>query len=791
MKQRTNKNSMKRPNRKTALLGATAIAVAVAGSAAAQDEAIEDNDTFFQDVVVVTAQRREEGLQDVPVSVTAASGEQLELLNATDVADLEFFSPGLLWGEGGSSQWPTIRGVNTPINENIGDPAVAFFMNGVYKSRTAQALTGMIDVERSEVLRGPQGTLFGRNATAGAINVITRKPSEDFDYRVSASAGNYSSVELNGMVNIPVSDTFQMRFAGIHKSRDGYVENIGGGPDLNDEDMIYGRASFRLTPNDQFEAIARIAGLSRDRAGGAGFNYKVLGQSYEVGRGRTIFGDAVFINPRVFDGVSDIVDGVDVGDIGIPVNTDPYLVDQDFPNSEDTESFDIDLELNYDFGDIKFQSITAYADFSTEPIGDNDFISDPTIANQSSSLFAFAETFTQEFKLSSDTDGPLEWVAGVFFLDDQTFEVFAVDNENGTAGPFPNRDGEATSLAFDRRTNVDTQSYAVYGQGSFNLTDQLSLTAGVRYTSDTKEFRLREFGWLGTLGFNPDLDSEETFEKVTYRIGAEYEPVDGRMLYASYATGFRSGGFNRFAAAGSTDADTFDSEEIRTFEIGSKNEFGGGIGRLNVAAYFSDLVDQQVGTVVSVAGTGQSGFDNAGSTEIYGFDAELQFQPTPEWFLLGTLAYNNSEYKEYLAAGFSGDTIGSPGVITDPSTGAALVDLAGNRTERSPRWRTTLLTGYEFDLGGNGTLTPILSFAYTSDFYSTQFNTEILQQDDYTKTDLRLVYRSEGERFSVEGFIENIEDEAVIIRGTYGGSNAAFISYAAPQTFGVRVTASY
>ncbi|RMF07626.1 MAG: TonB-dependent receptor [Alphaproteobacteria bacterium] len=761
------------------LLGTALVSISFMTPAQAQSKS-------FMDEIVVTAQKREQGLQSVPLAVTAATGEQLEMLNLTDVGDVEFFTPGLLWGEGGSSQWPTIRGVNTPVNENIGDPSVAFFINGVYKSRTGQALATMVDVERIEVLRGPQGTLFGRNATAGAINVVSRKPTDEFEYGVDGTFGNYSTLEAQGYVNIPITEKFQLRLAGSGKSRDGYVNNIGTGPDLNDEDIFYGRLSARILPSENVEVIARISGMDRDRAGGGAFTYKVLGQMFDVSQGqRSVFGEPVFINPRVRDGIADFVNGVNVGDIGVPVNLDPYVVDTNFKNTERTKSIDADLEITVDLDGMELKSITAYSDFSSLPTNDNDFTSLSDILNRSSLLSQDAETFTQEIQLSSNDDGPLQWVVGAFYLNDKTFEIFSIDDENGIQGPFPNRDGDLTTFVFNRQTDVDTESWAVFGQATYNLTEDFSITAGGRYTEDKKDFKLREFGWLGFLGFNPDIDSSETFDKFTWRLGAEYQVDDDSLLYASVATGFRSGGFNRFVDAGTTDANTFDSETIRTYEVGSKNSLLDGRMRLNLAAYYSKLKNQQVATVISVGGTGQSGFDNAGKSEIYGAELELQAQVTENWFAQGTMAYVHSEYKEYFAAGFAGDGLGDPNVID--AGGSPVIDLAGNTTERSPEFRATLLSGYDFPLDNGGMLTPLVAFTYTSSFYNTQFNTPLLKQDSYTKTDLRLVYTSPDARFKIEGYVENLEDEAVISRGTYGGSNAAFVSYAAPLTYGLRI----
>ena len=730
--------------------------------------------------VVVTAQRRTESMQQVPVAITAISEEAIRSFNIEDSGRLELVTPGLVWGNaGGSRAWPTLRGVETGNGEANGEPSIAFFIDGIYKSRSGQANAPLIDVERVEVLRGPQGTLFGRNSTGGAINIITKRPDlEELSYSADLTVGNYSNLKFDGVVNAPINDSWGIRVAARRHTRDGFLENIGPGPDFMDEDLTYGRVSVLYDGGGPLEAQFKLGHRRVNRAGGGAFTAKVIGQVYDTSiPGRSVFGDSVFINPRIVDGIPDINVGGVPTDVGVPVVTDPFTIDTNFPVSETIDSFDASLDISYDFGAVTLRSVTGYADYSHQPTGDNDYSSQTQILNRADALTAEAETFQQEFQLISNGDGPLSWVVGAFFLKDEVFEIFSIqqfDANNVPQRAFPAPGGGTTSFVFDRRTNTDIDSLAVYGQATYAITDQFNLTFGGRWSEDDKDYRLREFGFLGVLGFNPDLDLNETFDDFTWRIGGEYFVSDNSMWYASVSTGFRSGGFNRFLDDPATpdDETVFDSEEITSFEIGTKNTLLDGRMRLNLAAFVQELTDQQVSTVQSVAGTGQSGFFNAGETDVKGLEAELQWQASDFWYLFGTLTLLDAEYNEFVASGFAGD--------------GGTVDVRGNEPPRAPSARATLATAYTIPLGNGGTLTPFVSAQFSSSYHNTFFNTSIDEQDSFVKLDARLTYLGPDENWSVEAFIENVTEEDVQSYGVFGGSNAYFVNFLPPRTFGIR-----
>ena len=729
--------------------------------------------------ILVTAQRRTESLQEVPVAITAVTSTDLLRQNINNTSRLEMMTPGLVWGNGGGSRaWPTLRGVETGNGEANGEPSIAFMIDSIYKSRSAQANAPLIDVERVEVLRGPQGTLFGRNSTGGAINVISAKPStEVVDYYVDLTLGDYSNRKLDAMLNVPLSENWALRVAIRSHHRDGYQENVSSGPDPMDEGMLFFRGSLGYS-GENTTAVFRISHMDLDRVGGGAFTSKVLGQSYDPSiPGRSVFGDALFVSPRLNDGIAETnVNGTQT-DLGVPIDPDPFRVQINWPISEQLESTELSVDIGIDMGSFTLRSLTGYSDFDSDPIGDNDYFDLSTVRNRTDRLTAVAETFTQEFQIISQGDHNTEWILGLFYLDDSVSEVFSIQNfdaNNQVAAVFPSPAGGMTSFVFDRRTETDIQAIAAYGQLKYRLSENFNLSAGVRWSQDDKDYQLREFGFLGGLGFNPDLNLSETFDDPTWRLGFEYFPGEESMLYGSVSTGFRSGGFNRFQDDPTTENNetVFGSEEITAYEIGWKNTFADGRARLNLAAFFQELEDQQVSTVQSVAGTGQSGFFNAGKTDIYGLEAELDLLVNDALRVFSNLTLLNGEYKAFMSSGFDGDPV--------------LVDLAGNTPPRAPDYKGTLGAAYRVDLAGNASLTPSINVQFSDDLFHTHFNTSLDRQDSFARWDARLTYENSDSNWHFEVFAENFTDQDVASYGIFGGSNAYFENYMPPKTLGIR-----
>ena len=593
------------------------------------------------------------------------------------------------------------------------------------------------------------------------------------------TAGNYRTVRADAFVNLPLSATTAVRIAGSKQYHRGYLKNIGGGPDQNDQNLEFVRGIIKHQ-SGAFTAVGRASYMHIDRNGLGGFAAKSLGQTYRLTGGtvgRSIFGTPFFISPRVSDGIPDItVNGVP-RDIGVPVPTDPYVTQTNFPARDYQRSTDLSAELSYDLGPATLRSITGYTDFLSDPIQDNDLFNLNSVLNTSVRITGKSKSFQQEVQLASSGDTRFTWVIGAFYLRDRIGEIYQVNDLNRNNYPAPG--GGTTSFQFDRRTRTATDSYAGYAQGSFRLIDALSVTLGGRYSRDDKDYQLREFGFLGTLGNNPPLDITRSFKKFTWKAGAEFRPSRDNLLYANYSTGFRSGGFNRFNDDPTTAKDerVFDSETIAAYEIGSKNSFFDRRVTLNISAFKQTIKNQQVASVITILNTGQNGFFNAGRTNIKGVELEFRAQPVAGWIVQGTASLLDAKYADFVTPAFAADP--------------ALVNLRGNDVSRAPRFRGNLFTSYDIPVG-NALVTPAATLQYSTRYYQTQFNTLIDRQPSYAKLDLRLGFRpSVDSPLRVEAFVENVTDKAVQSFGTFGGSNAYFVNYLPPRTYGARLSARF
>jgi iron complex outermembrane receptor protein len=882
-------------------------AAAAEGANATPDEAIND--------IVVTAQRRGENLQDVPLAVTALTGETLAQKNITDVTRLQELAPGLSVGRSGSDARPNIRGINTEAIGANSDPRIAFYVDDVYQSRTSQALAAFVDLERVEVQRGPQGTLYGRNSFGGNIALFSAAPKSTFDAGASLLVGNFDRVRGEAFVNIPLSESISARIAGMGERMDGYVKNTSIGSDLGDEKQYYVRGSLRFAPSDSgLEILLRASYWEQGGNGISAFGYKSLGTPFDpslvrgpggtltVG-GRTLtfpsgfnggsaFGQNSFINSRFRDGIVDVtVNGVGV-DLGVPIERDPYKVNFDAVTVRDTKQSQFSGTLSYDFGPVTFRSITGYSDFFAVRSSDNDFSPAPVAIDFNKTD---VQTFSQEVQLlSNDRASAFQWIVGGYYYDDKIQEIFFSDNNlaffttgtgplfpGGAIGILPTGSISATRDDAYSPVQLKTKSYAAFAQGSYELTAALRVTAGVRYTTDRKNYAAGVTNGIltpkpaGVTNFAFALDQptnfacgstttaqgttqaaqgantaatfiqcgKDTFNFTTYRGAVDYKIAERNLLYASVSSGRRSGGFNNVLIDPANPAlgvIAFQPEKVLAYEIGSKNRFFDNKLQANVAAYYNDYSGLQVQRQVPAPNglTTLSIIENSGKGRSYGVEAELLYRPTGQLTLGLTAVYLNSKFTEYetgTAANGLAAVLGCP-AATNPAVSATagrnyaceaggfspngfpflngLSDpgrfrqvtilpngnpvfnyiIAGEgstgETYRaniplSPKWTVTGTAAYDIELGA-GTLTPSAQVYYNSGFDNLDLNLPIAKTKSYTKTDLRLTYVAPDDRWTLQAYVENLEDRAVLNRTAIGANRSINASYAMPRTYGIR-----
>jgi iron complex outermembrane recepter protein len=683
-----------------ALLSTPCVVVAQASApsapiAAGDDRAVE--------TVVVTAQRREENLQSVPLSVSAFSASQIKARGLTDASRLESSVPGFTFGRSGVDARPAIRGVRT---ENVGvngDTTIGFFIDGVYQSRAAQATLGFVDLERVEVLRGPQGTLYGRNTFGGNISIATAQPKLDsFSGGMDVTVGENNKIRVEPFLNLPVGETAALRLSAAFEKADGWVKNINpNGNDLFDEDTAYVRGALLLRPSEALTATIKVDWARRGGAGGSAFGYKIGGTFYDTVNNQQLFNTTPIFNLNGRGGNRDgVIDAPLNFDAGIPITNsgNKYEIDWDYKAAMELENKSFSANIAYDFGDFTVKSITGFTDFTTTRNQDTDFSASQIGVD---SQLTAAKTFSQELQLLSRGDGPLTYVLGAYFFTDELRAVFineqfATRIINGVGAPIVSTPGAG---GFYDEQRAETESVAVYGQGTFAVTDRLKLTAGIRFTRDTKDFAFANadvllplvgnvpqgrFITLQTAGV-PDSAfgakgqatncvfaapptpqprpgfaclaantarltgatyDTATFEKTTWRLAADYQLSDDSLIYGSVSSGFRSGGFNSGQAAAILQP-TFKPEEVIAFELGSKNRFFDNTLQLNAAAFFNSYDSLQEQRQVPVANTVLSIIENSGKAEAKGVEIETIWKPIQDLTLSFNISALDAKYTDF------------------------------------------------------------------------------------------------------------------------------------------------
>ncbi|NKB38961.1 MAG: TonB-dependent receptor plug domain-containing protein [Gammaproteobacteria bacterium] len=701
--------------------------------------------------VIVTAQKREQSLQDVSLAVTAFSQDYMDRIGANNAERLDLLTPGMEWGQFGLGAKVSIRGQGVANFEANTDGPVGTFVDGIYLGRGQQAWTVLSDVERVEVLRGPQGTLFGRNTTGGSINIVTNKPGKEFDAAIGAEVGNYSRYQVNGMLNIPLSDTLSSRFVFHREEHDGFLENqFPGGNDYMDEDMTYGRAAFRFDNDSDLVVDLAIDYWEQDNNGAAFSGVKFFDQDTP---GTNTWAGAL-------------------SGAALPADTnEDWKFNADTQSRQQVESLSVVGTIEYDAGWATLKSITGYSDYEQFAGGDSDF---STLPLADLTLDTKATVFSQEFQIqSNDSDSKLNWMLGFYYLDEEIEELFRFDFLLG-GFDFSTRDGTAKA-----------ESVAGFGQFDYSFTDQLRLIFGFRYTVDDKQYNSTDVARMDTRG---TVNGDESFDEFTWRAGFEYDWTEDAMVYFNVSTGFKSGGFNRFqppvGAGGGVGGGAvtvnydlvFAPETITNYEGGIKADWLDNRLRTNLAIYYNEIEDLQAYAFDNSLPSSVT--TNAGAASTFGIELESTFYPVPEAQLQAIVAHMDAEYDEYATF----------------NNGSQNIDASGNTRELSPKWKTTFTGRYDFALGEYGTLSPYIQFTYKSKYFVTAANESLFgldRQDSYTQTDIKLLWTSNDEHWSGELYVQNIEDEFAKTGG-FLATNGYWLSYGPePRTFGLRLSYDY
>ncbi|HTU12098.1 MAG TPA: TonB-dependent receptor [Allosphingosinicella sp.] len=732
-------------------VAAPAFAQDDAAPTAAEPIAAQEDQGGVADIVV-TAQRRSESLQRVPITIQAFTAEAIQELGVAELRDLEALTPGLNISQTGSDPRPAIRGITTNTNQVDQDPPIGFHIDGVYQPRLIQAATAFFDVERIEVQLGPQGTLYGRNTTGGNIAVITQAPTREFGGYVNAGYGNYDAWQLEGAINLPLSDAVQVRFAAQHREHDFYVRNTTNPANgALAQDSTAGRLSIAFRPSSNFTAILRGA-IVRENAPLAGFGpYKAIGIQVDPVTGLSSLTGVIDRSVTTFDPT---------------VPNDPrrgYIPHND-PFSYDHDAEFLSLNMELDLGPVLIRSITGYNHTDAVRSGDFDW---SRLDQRFLTYGTDSESYSQELHLASTSDRPFQWILGGFWFQEKGTENFDLEH-----GPdFPN--AAQRGLFITRTTDIDYRSIALFGQASYYVTDNFRLTAGGRYTRDAKDFVSLQQNLNRTVTtLNANLS--DTFDRFTWKVGADLFFASGNMLYANYQTGFKSGGFNRTDGSNPLLPISFQPETVRSFELGTRNRFLDGRLQLNASVFHATYNDAHVSQFV---GLGLAVTTNAGQIRSHGLNFQAVVVPT-----------------EGLRFEFGGELMRARYtrfVNCIPALTGVPTDCSGNRVTNSPEAKLTAAVSYELDLGTAGTLTPRAQLTYTGDYFTTFANTQIDRQSAYTQTDLRLRWEDANDRFHAELFVQNLENNRPLLFTVFdrlpNRVQTAVGYFGEPRTYGMRV----
>ncbi len=724
--------------------------------------------------VVVTAQRRSERLQDVPIAVTSVSSAQLARAHIDNASRLQFVTPGFTWGQQGSDSFPAIRGVRTSLVSAQNDPVIGFFIDGIYQSRTQQQSIPLFDLNRVEVQRGPQGTLYGRNTFGGNLSVVTNLPTQTFSTAVNAEYGNYNQVKVDGYVNVPISDTLSVRVAAVHMSHDGYVlSSTTPSVALADENEDAERIALKWDPTSQLDVVVHAGLWDRQDAGAGSYGYKVAGTLINPATGyQSANGVPYAVNPSVHNG-TDFVHGVD---IGLPVTGGPYTNDWNYEPFEHIVEKYVSDTVSYNLGPVVLRSITGYTSFRAHRSADND---------QSSIIFAAPAagfgsgiqtpdtrdgSFSQELQVASVETTPLQWIVGAFYLHDDIHE----DYQQDITAPGSDVAG------YKETTALTTNAYAGYGQFSyFIIPHWLKVIGGARYSVESKQFAFADYanGTPGTLNFNGAPYSvtagEPYFHSETWRAGLELTPNHHSMYYGTVSTGFESGGVND-TGGDKTIPSTYAPQQVTAYEIGAKNSFLHGRVQTDLSLFYNHFSNLQINVYTPLV----SYFGSAGQAHSKGAEFALRTLPFTDFHIDATAAYLDAVYTKYISSNnFFGQSNGE-----DPVS----VDLSGKYIPMSPKLKTTLAVYYDFNLGRNGTVSPYISWLYSTKYYNTDYNTALDEQKSYSQFDMSLRWTAASKKFYVEGFGTNVTNVAVLYSGVVGRDARIQVSYGPPAFYGVR-----
>lgn len=766
-----------------AFLNVAFTSTAAAADAGAQPHMVEE--------IIVTARKREENLQKIPIAITAITAEDISKRTLTELSQVQEIAPNVFFGEAlgvSNSSRVYIRGIGENLIIYTAEQAVTTYVDGIPLTRPVGSNVNLLDAEHVEVLRGPQGTTFGRNTIGGAINFITKKP-DGHDSYVQLMAGNYDQLDLRAALEQRLSETFAFRASAARSQRDGFVENtFRDYDDLNDEDNWEARLVLNWQPGsawditlsaDHYVVDEQTTGTQLIAADIAGFAALIDGAQ----RAHFGFGVSESVDNDPFKGAYTFGDSFEPGYPGSDELLTQFTgID---PGESEMDMTGVHLIAEYAISDaLTLKSLTAWRD--TELKNWNDSLG--TIFPVSGAYtFEASEEVSQEFQLLGTglVDGRLDFVAGTFLgrIDavekgDNFFLVEAVT---------------ALNLSTARNSGQETDSTAIFADANFDLTQALTLSLGARWSEDKKDYRRAEFetiatgqdvGGFGIAGVYAGPDNvfvrDDSWSAWSGTLGLQYQFTEAVMAYGRWSRGFRSGGFSGLARSEAEVAEGYDPEQADVWELGLRSTLADGRVLFNATAFLTAYTDQQLVSFYSIPGPTPSdppiaqGFriQNAGESEIRGVEVEFSWFVLDNWEIKGAYGMSDAEFTELDSALVTGSTPEADELLTPPHVPKHTFNVASDLTFAD-------VFGGRLDLH--------VDYVQRSKTYFDIGNSERIAQDSFGLVNARAAWTTRDETLEVALWGRNLADKEYRTMGfDVIGLAAAF--YGDPRTYGLMVT---
>jgi iron complex outermembrane receptor protein len=732
--------------------------VAGLGVATALPAAAQSSGTQLEEVMV-TAQHREQNLQDVPISVSAIGAQDLAEAQVFGATEIAYRVPGMAYAEFSPGQAIiSMRGISSADDGAGMDNSVVMFLDGVYIGRLANINFEMFDLERIEVLRGPQGTLFGRNAIGGAINVTSTRPTDTLTGKAEVSVGNEGHLRYQALVSGPLTGNLMGKLTYNHREHDGYVDNIVLGKEQQDEDNDSVRGQL-LWATDNMDWLLTGDYMEDDRE--------------DMGR-----------FPFVAAGAIDSVElwkaaGGDFGKATSPSDGDSY---------RDAGGVSLQGDIQFDRG--TFTTITAWREASTDwAMASIGVAYGPGGIEVLDDIEEDIDTYSQEFRWTSSLDGNINYVAGVYILREETdrTEQFFVQAPAGPGGSYINVGNEIA------RQDNTTDSYAGYIQGDWDFAENWTLTLGGRYTYDDKETESTSVncgnlapgfenfpsceglgGSLGIIAETFKVKADDNWSDFSPKASLQWRQTDDVMWFVTVAKGFKSGGFGGAPGIPEQATQPVDEETAWNYELGMKGDFLDQTLRLNATVFYTDYEDLQIvrfGPTAANPDFGSFITDNIGSADIYGFEGEFTWYPTDNLRLSGNYAYLDTEVDD---------------LVLNVASGA--LDVSGSDLRQAPEHKTSLTGSYDIPLNSGANVNLRVDFTYIDEQINDYANQDTIIED-FSLVDARASWRSASEQWEVALWGKNLTDEEYVSHSYVIGPGVIGV-WGAPITYGVSVSYS-